>query len=131
MIEFVVDLVLIAAVLVLFTACGVTLRRHRRADQRERAEQRRLILAALSHTAAAPTAPANPGDVEPSTDPTLESPAAPRQFDAASVTALLELLEDRRPVARGALTSLLTSPRSVWAAGKRAGQNLSRRSEHP
>ena len=52
--------------------------------------------------------------------------AAAQQLDPASIVALLDLLEDRKPARRGAFASLFTSPGSVWSAGARAGQSVAR-----
>lgn len=129
MAEFLVNVALIAALLVLLIIWAVTAGRRRRADRREHAAERRLILAAF--TAAAPQAeiaatedetdePAPPRPARRATT----NPAAQQPLDAASVTALLNLLEDRHPARRGMIAGLLTSPRSVWSAGTRAGQRV-------
>jgi len=130
MAEFVVNVVLLVAVLVLLIAWAVNAGRRRRRERREHAAQRSLILAAV---AAAPVVPAvlsedgepTHTDVVGSSSPAV--PTAPGQADDASVAALLDLLEDRHPVHRGLLANLVTSPRSVWSAGARAGQSVGRR----
>jgi len=135
MAEFVVNIALIAAVLVLLGIWAVSAGRRRRADRREHAAERRLILAAFTG-AAAPDALPEPGNedapvhVRPTRRPTRTSPPALAQqpLDAASVAALLDLLEDRRPARHGMIAGLFTSPRSVWSAGTRAGQTVGQRS---
>jgi hypothetical protein len=124
MAEFVVNIVLIVAVLVLLTALLSGAIRRRRRDRRQHAEERRLILQAFLGAAAEPTkaAPEPPGDAT-----RVLSAGVPHQLDAASVKRLLDLLEDRRAARRGLLTGLVSGPRSVWAAGARAGLHVGRR----
>jgi hypothetical protein len=124
MAEFVVNIVLILTLLVLLTAALIGALGRRRRERRQHAEERRLILQAFLAAAAEPTkaAPEPPGDAT-----RMASAAVPHQLDAASVARLLDLLEDRRPARRGALTGLVSGPRGVWAAGARAGQHVVRR----
>ena len=147
MAELIVNIALVAAVLVLLGTWAVSTRRRRHAERREHAAERRLILAAFTAAApraAAPSAPPEPDQDTDDHDPHVV-PAAGRRgsraanarqstashiqqpLDAASVAALLDLLEDRRPARRGMIAGLVTSPRSVWSAGSRAGQTLARR----
>lgn len=138
MAEFVVNIALIVAVLLLLGIWAVSSRRHRRADRREHAAERRLILAAFTG-AGAPAADLEPEDADEHdaapvtarpgrrTGPPL-APAAQQPLDATSVAALLDLLEDRRPARHGMIAGLFTSPRSVWSAGTRAGQSVGQRS---
>ncbi len=138
MAEFVVNIALIAAVLVLLGIWAVSASRRRRADRREHATERRLILAAFTG-AAAPSAEPELADDEVAsttvrhgrraarTNPPV-APLTPQPLDATSVAALLDLLEDRRPARHGMIAGLLTSPRSVWSAGTRAGQTVGQRS---
>lgn len=139
MAEFIVNVALIAAVLVLLVIWLVTATRRRRTDRREHAAERRLILAAFTGAAASPAEIA-PADGEPGEQATPRparraartNPVAPpvtaQPLDAASVAALLDLLDDRRPARRGMIAGLVTSPRSVWSAGTRAGQSVGQRS---
>ena len=138
MAEFVVNVVLIVAVLVLLIAWAVSASRRRRSDRREHAAERRLILGAFTGAGAAPTVPVEPRDDDAVTHAarsarcdtrpnSAAAPAAPQRLDAACVAALFDLLEDRRPARRGVIASLVTSPRSVWSAGIRAGQTIGRR----
>lgn len=130
MAEFVVNLILIGALLLLLVTWAVSAGRRRRSARREHAAERRLILSAFTG-AASPALPSLQDD-EPVTVPVRRSrqanTATPAQpIDAASVAVLLDLLEDRRPARRGGmLAGLFTSPRSVWSAGTRAGQNIAR-----
>jgi hypothetical protein len=138
MAEFVVNVALIAAVLVLLVIWAVTAGRRRRTDRREHAAERRLILAAF--TGAAPQADIaasedeiqEPAPPQPARSVARTNPIVPRAtaqpLDATSVAALLDLLEDRRPARRGMIAGLVTSPRSVWSAGTRAGQTVGQRS---
>jgi len=138
MAEFVVNIALIAAVLVLLGIWAVSAGRGRRADRREHAAERRLILAAFTGAAAPDALPepeddegeSAPATVRPGRRPTRTSPPAVAQqpLDAASVAALIDLLEDRRPARHGMIAGLFTSPRSVWSAGTRAGQIVGQRS---
>lgn len=137
MAEFIVNVTLIVALLVLLVVWAISARRRRQRDRREHAQERRLILSAF--TAAAGAAPAD-ADVDPDED--LDVPVRPsrtqrparagprlapaQQLDATSIAALLDLLEDRKPARRGAMAGLFTSPRSVWSAGTRAGQSIGR-----
>ncbi|MCW2686181.1 MAG: hypothetical protein JWR37_1071, partial [Mycobacterium sp.] len=133
MAEFVVNVILIGALLLLLVIWAVSAGRRRRRSRREHAEERRLILSAFTGAATTSTAPSTVEDDGLVTSPLRgsraanTSPAAPAQLlDAASVAALLDLLEDRRPVRRGRVAGLFTSPRSVWSAGTRAGQHIGR-----
>ena len=142
MAEFVVNIALIAAVLVLLGIWAVSSARRRRADRREHAAERRLILAAFTGAAAPAAGPSfdddqeededAPATVRPARRATRTSPPraplAQQPLDATSVAALLDLLEDRRPARRGMIAGLFTSPRSVWSAGTRAGQSVGQRS---
>jgi hypothetical protein len=122
MTELVVNIVLILAVLVLLTASLIGAIRRRRQDRRQHAEERRLIVQAFLGAAAKPTE-AVP---EPPSEATraVSAIAPPQHLDADSVATLLDLLEDRRPARRGLFTGLVNGPRSVWAAGARAGQHI-------
>jgi hypothetical protein len=126
MAALIVNLVLIVAVLVLIGVWAFTGARRRRQDRHRQTLERTLILQAF--TGAAPASAATPA-AAPGRDPgTSTVPAAgPRQLDPASVAALLDLLEGRRPQRRGLLASLVTSPRSIWSAGENAGQQIGRR----
>jgi hypothetical protein len=122
MAEFVVNVMLIGALLLLLIIWAVSAGRRRRHSRREHAEERRLILSAFTGAGATSTALSTVEVEGPVT-----SPAAPAQLlDAVSVAALLDLLEDRRPARRGLVAGLFTSPRSVWSAGTRAGQHIGR-----
>ncbi len=138
MAKFVVNVTLIAALLVLLVGWAVTATRRRRHARGEHAQQRQLILSAF--TAAAGATPAVVDDLDnddlddtpPTGQPSRAAhsasvvPAPTRPLDAESIAALLDVLEDRRPIRRGAITGLFTSPRSVWSAGTRAGQSIPR-----
>ncbi len=129
MAEFVVNLVLIVAVLVPLLAWAFSSSRHRRADRRDHAADRRLILSAFTGAASAPSAQPDPALTTAPRPARSSAPvaAAPAQLDAASIAALLDLLEDRRPTRHGMIASLFTSPRSAWSAGAKAGQSAGRR----
>ena len=143
MAKFVVNIVLLAAVLLLLIVWGIAAARRRRQARREHREDRRLILAAISGAAPTTTLDGDdplddehddvPGDRQSRARATRRGPAgrtgsaAVQQLDAESLAALLDLLEDRRPARRGLVAGLFTSPRSVWSAGTRAGQNAARR----
>jgi hypothetical protein len=122
MAAFVVNIVLILAVLVLVMAWLIGATRRRRHDRRQHAEERRLILQAFLH-AATPTEAA-PETSE--TTPTMK-PTPPPHIGAGSVTALLDMLEDPRPPRRRPFAKLITGPRGVWTAGTRAGEHVARR----
>lgn len=144
MAEFVVNIALIAAVLVLLGIWAVSAHRRRSTDRREHAAERRLILAAFTRAAApspAPSAGPEPTDDEDEVAPATvrpgrrgartsatPAPVTQQPLDAASVAALLDLLEDRRPARHGIVAGLFTSPCSVWSAGTRAGQTVGQRS---
>lgn len=127
MAEFIVNTALFTAALVLLIARAVTNRRRRQRDRRERAAERRAILAAFT-TAVAPEPRSHDTDpratVPAPPHPEATRPAPGATLDAESLTALLELLEDRRPSRHGLLAGLVASPRSVWTAGVRAGQSV-------
>lgn len=124
MAALIVNLVLIAAVLVLLGVWAFTSAHRRRQDRRRHAEERTLILQAF--TGAAPAQAASPTPA--SALVTAADPAAgPQHLDAASIAALLDLLEDRRPQRRGLIAGLVTSPRSIWSVGENAGQQVGRR----
>lgn len=134
----IVNLGLITAVLVLLGLWVSGSARRRRRDRRQHTQARMLILQALT---GAITPPAPPGTPEPVSGPVPISIAAQQsgaeslglrsldvgRLDAVSIAAVLDLLEDRRPPGRGLLTSLATSPRSIWSAGELAGRHLGRR----
>jgi len=125
MAELAVNLILIAAVLVLVVTWAASGTRRRRQDRREHAEERRLILHAALGAAATP-----PGSTAPASGGGETVPVAARdgqQLDAASVAALLDLLEKRSPARRGLFADLVGGPSSIWAAGARAGQHVGRR----
>jgi hypothetical protein len=140
MAEFVVNVTLIAALLVVGVVWAISASRRRRRARRAHAAQRRLILSAF--TAAADRTPAVLDDrdedevIEDLVDTVQRSrggrvtsrgasrPVLPQQLDATSIAALLELLEHRSPGRRGAVRGLFTSPSSVWSAGARAGQSI-------
>jgi transcriptional regulator of met regulon len=134
MADFVVNVTLIVALFVLLVVWAVSASRRRRRDRREHAQERRLILGAF--TAAAEGVPLRQEDLDDTRDsqpPRTTKTAAgqsgtiPAQhLDPASIVALLDLLEDRKPPRRGMIASLFTSPGSVWSAGMRAGQSLAR-----
>lgn len=125
MAEFVMNIVLILAVLVLLVALliGATRRRHR--ERRQRADERRLILCALLGTAAGPTEAA---PESPQATGEVVSVTASQPLDAASIAGLLDLIEDRRPTRRGLFAGLVDGSRGVWNAGARAGQHVGHRS---
>jgi hypothetical protein len=126
--EFLVNLVLILAALTLLLVWAVSASRRRSRERRQHFEDRRAILAALAGVAAPAAHP--PSDDHDSTiGGSAPQAAVAEQLDAAAVTALLDLLEDRRPASRGAVASLISCPRSVWSASTRAGQGLGRRSK--
>lgn len=139
MAEFIVNITLIAAVLILLGIWAVSASR-RRADRREHAAERRLILAAFTGAAAPATLPeaaAEEGEIAPATVRPARraartspppAPLAQQPIDATSVAALIDLLENRWPARHGMIAGLFTSPRSVWSAGTRAGQTVGQRS---
>jgi hypothetical protein len=137
MAEFVVNLVLFAAILVLLLAWGLSSARRRRRARHEHREDRRAVLAALTGTLGPCAEDRHPDHAE------LDLAAADRgrpplragevgagvaQLDQASLAALLDLLEERRRPRHGLISGLIASPRSVWSAGTRAGQTLAQRS---
>jgi hypothetical protein len=123
MAALVVNIALILAVVVLVATCAVGGIRRRRQHRRQHAEQGTLILQAfLGAAAMSPgTPPAPSGDPAPT-----GQPAAP-QLDAASVAALLDMLEDRRTARRGLFAGLVNGPHTIWAAADQAGQSVGRR----
>jgi hypothetical protein len=125
MAAFVVNIVLILAVLVLVMAWLIGSARRRRDDRRQHAEERRLIMQAF--LLAATTTEAAPETSEPPAPatPTVASPI--QHLDAASVAVLLDLLEDRRSPRRRPFAGLITGPRGVWTAGTRAGEHVASR----
>ena len=156
MAEFVVNVTLIVALFVLLVVWAVSASRRRRRDRREHARERRLILGAFTaaaggapsdehnddedleddHAALDPRTQAERPDRRTRSQQASRPPArtssrrpastAAQQLDPASIVALLDLLEDRKPVRRGTFASLFTSPGSVWSAGARAGQSVAR-----
>ena len=129
MTALIVNLVLILAVLVLLLIWAISAGRRRRHESHRHAEERRLILQAFTTGAAQPSGPpATASPAPPSSTagpPSTPAPAPP--LDAESIGALLDLLDDRREPRRGLLSSLVTSPRSVWTAGTNAGRQVGRR----
>jgi hypothetical protein len=156
MADFVVNVTLIVALFVLLVVWAVSASRRRRRDRREHAQERRLILDAFTAAAGGAPAdeydedgdleyvhaeldsrsqaerPARRSRSQQASRPSARtsarrlSGAAAQQLDPASIVALLDLIEDRKPARRGAFASLFTSPGSVWSAGVRAGQSVAR-----
>lgn len=128
MTELIVNLALLLAVVVVIvtlTAGGI---RRRRVDQRRQNDERSLILQAFVGAAAQPPVPSTS---HPTAQPdvlTALQPAGQRPpLDVESVAALLNLLEGRQPARRGFVTSLTSSPRSIWSAGETAGRQAGQR----
>jgi hypothetical protein len=129
MAALVVNIVLILAVLVLAATWLIGAARRRRHGRRQHAEERKLILQAFLGAATPPTPdPAQPAEPAAALAPSAAQPtAASPRLDAASVAALLDLLEERRAPRRGVFAGMVNGPRGVWAAGARAGQQVGRR----
>lgn len=124
MTALVVNLVLVFAVLALLLIWAISASRRRRHERRQHAAERRLILQAFTGAAQPPSSPPPAAPLDADSPPATGTAPA---LDAASIAALLDLLDDRREPRRGLLGSLITSPRTVWAAGSTAGQQLGRR----
>ena len=120
MAEFVVNLVLLTALLVLIVTVTAGRLRGRRAEHIERLEDRRLVLRALlpplsEHSALAVIDALDAGQ------------AGMPQLNPHTVQQLLQLLDrqQHRPRRRGVAAGLAASPWAVWQAGAHAGQQMS------
>jgi hypothetical protein len=126
MAALVVNVVLILAVLVLAAALLIGAARRRRQGRHQNAEERRLILQAFLG-AAASTSTTAPQPLQPAEPAAAPKTGAVQRLDAESVAALLDLLEEGRPVRRGLFTGQVNGPRAAWAAGARSGRQVGRR----